>query len=121
MSSQNNPEHHLRAVLECTQGILFLGTPLSGSGLATSAERLAKLIGLIKNTNPKILGVLRKDSEVLSRIQDAFHAMLRSRNSDGYAPINISCCYEQLPMSGIGEVSRFNIISIRHELRDTTF
>ncbi|KAK7971551.1 hypothetical protein PG989_016567 [Apiospora arundinis] len=104
LESQNSPETHLRVILECTSGILFLGTPHSGSGLATSAERLAKLIGLIKNINPKILAVLRSDSEVLSRIQDAFHTMLRSRACDGFDPINISCCYEELPMAGIGEV-----------------
>ncbi|KAK8071357.1 LipA and NB-ARC domain-containing protein [Apiospora hydei] len=104
LASQNSPESHLRAILECTYGILFLGTPHSGSGLATSAERLAKLIGLIKDTNPRILGVLRRDSEVLSRIQDDFHTMLRSRTFDGYPPISISCCYEELPLQGIGEV-----------------
>ncbi|KAK7917452.1 hypothetical protein PG985_011060 [Apiospora marii] len=104
LASQNSSEHHLRAILECTYGILFLGTPHSGSGLATSAERLAKLIGLLKNTNPQILGVLRRDSEVLSRIQDDFHTMLRSRIYDGYPHINISCCYEELPLPGIGEV-----------------
>ncbi|KAK8024532.1 LipA and NB-ARC domain-containing protein [Apiospora rasikravindrae] len=104
LASQNSSEPHLRGILECVYGILFLGTPHSGSGLATSAERLAKLIGLIKNTNSHILGVLRRDSEVLSRIQDDFHTMLRSRAYDGYPPIKISCCYEELPLPGIGEV-----------------
>ncbi|KAK8073299.1 hypothetical protein PG994_004198 [Apiospora phragmitis] len=104
LASQNSSEQHLRAILECTYGILFLGTPHSGSGLATSAERLAKLIGLIKNTNAQNLGVLRRDSEVLSRIQDDFHTMLRSRACDGYPSINISCFYEELPLPGIGEV-----------------
>ncbi|KAK7946915.1 uncharacterized protein PG986_011236 [Apiospora aurea] len=104
LASQNSSEDHLRAILECTCGILFLGTPHSGSGLAKSAERLAKCIGLIKNTNPHILGVLRRDSKVLSRIQHDFHTMIRSRSCDGYPPINISCCYEELPLPGIGEV-----------------
>lgn len=67
---------------------------------------LAKSIGLIKQTNPQILQVLRSDSEVLARIQDSFHAMVRARNQEGIRPIEITCFYEELPLPGIGSVSK---------------
>lgn len=66
---------------------------------------LTKSIGLLKQTNPQILQVLQNDSEVLARIQDSFHAIVRARNQDGMPPIEITCFYEELPLPGIGSVS----------------
>lgn len=66
---------------------------------------LAKSIGLIKQTNPQILDVLNSDSEVLARIQTGFHNMVRARAESG-APIKITCFYEELPLPGLGEVSK---------------
>jgi hypothetical protein len=84
---------------------VFLGTPHHGSGLAQWADKLAKTIGVIKQTNPQILAVLKRDSEVLARIQDAFHTMVRSRNLESLQPIEITCFFEELPLDGIGVVS----------------
>ena len=86
-------------------GIIFLGTPNHGAGLARWAEMLARSIGMIKEANPKIVQVLKQDSEVLARIQDSFHTMIRARNMDGLQPINITCFYEELPLLGVGFVS----------------
>jgi protein SERAC1 len=69
------------------------------------AERLARSIGLIRQTNPQIVQVLKTDSEVLARIQDSFHTMVRARNQEGIKPIEITCFYEELPLPGIGTVS----------------
>jgi len=52
-----------------------------------------------------MLTVLDRESEVLARIQDQFHAMIRSRNDDGYDSIQITCFYEELPVLGVGVVS----------------
>ncbi|KAI1853349.1 hypothetical protein JX266_002055 [Neoarthrinium moseri] len=104
VASKSSPEKHLQNVVDSTAGIVFLGTPHSGSALALYAERLAKFIGLVKTTNPRIIGVLRRDSEVLARIQSQFHSMIRLRASDGQDPINITCFYEELPLPGVGEV-----------------
>lgn len=59
---------------------------------------------LIKQTNSDIVNVLRRDSELLARIQDDFHSMLRSRIDDGQRQIFITCFYEELPLAGVGEV-----------------
>lgn len=88
--------------------MIFLGTPHSGSGLAKWAEILAKSIGLIKQTNPKILDVLNSDSEVLARVQTGFHNMVRARaESEPSRSIKITCFYEELPLPGLGEVGKF--------------
>jgi hypothetical protein len=85
---------------------VFLGTPHHGSGLAQWAERLAKTIGVLKQTNSQILKVLESDSEILARVQDEFHTMIRSRNLERLQPIEITCFYEELPLVGVGIVSK---------------
>ncbi|OCL11660.1 hypothetical protein AOQ84DRAFT_335546 [Glonium stellatum] len=104
ISSRNSAEAHLHNIFDYTRGIAFLGTPHSGSGFARWAEQLAKLIGLIKQTNSQILEILRTDSEVLARIQADFHMMLRARIKNGSQQIAITCFFEELPLPGIGEV-----------------
>ncbi|KAL6409280.1 hypothetical protein AUP68_05652 [Ilyonectria robusta] len=102
--SNERPEAQLRNIIHCTRGIIFLGTPHHGSGLATWAERMSLSINVIKQTNSKIVEVLRRDSEVLARIQESFHTMVLARNkTKGYA-IEITCFYEQLPLPRIGFV-----------------
>jgi hypothetical protein len=66
---------------------------------------LAKAIGVLKQTNAEILGVLKSESEVLERVQSSFHTMIRARWQDGRAPINITCFYEELALAGVGIVS----------------
>jgi hypothetical protein len=83
---------------------VFLGTPHHGSGLAHWAEALAQAIGVLKQTNAEILGVLKNESEVLERVQNSFHTMIRARSQEGLAPIKITCFYEELPLPGVGIV-----------------
>jgi hypothetical protein len=66
---------------------------------------LAVVIGVLKQTNPQILAVLENDSEVLARVQDGFHTMVRSRNQSKLQPIEITCFFEELPLPGVGVVS----------------
>jgi hypothetical protein len=66
---------------------------------------LAKSIGLLKQTNPKLLAVLERDSEVLAQVQEGFHTMVRSRIQENLPPIDITCFFEELPLPGIGIVS----------------
>lgn len=103
--SKNSADEHLRNILPCTKGILFLGTPHTGAGLAKWAELMAKSIGFIKQSNSQIIEVLESDSEVLARIQTEFHTMLRARAKHGDQPIDITCFFEELPLLGVGIVS----------------
>ncbi|KAK4233048.1 P-loop containing nucleoside triphosphate hydrolase protein, partial [Achaetomium macrosporum] len=103
LTSRQRTEPHLHNVLRLTRGIAFLGTPHHGSGLARWAELLSRSIGIIKQTNTQIVEVLKRDSEVLARIQDGFHTMVLARGREGQ-PIEISCFFEELPLPGIGQV-----------------
>lgn len=104
LSSRNSADAHLQSLLKSTRGILFLGTPHSGAGLARWAELLAKSLGLLKQTNKKILEVLTLESEVLGRIQTDFHTMIRDLSQKS-EPISITCFYECKPLPGVGMVS----------------
>lgn len=95
-----------RNLLRSTRGILFLGTPHHGSDLAKWTQWLASSIGVVKRTNTEIVRVLRRDSEVLARIQESFHTMIMARISEGLEPIEIICFFEELPMPGVGYVSK---------------
>ncbi|KAK0704899.1 hypothetical protein B0H67DRAFT_363684 [Lasiosphaeris hirsuta] len=107
LAARSSPEEHLRRVFEQTCGVLFLGTPHSGASLATVAEKTARLLGpTTSKPNLKILKVLKKDSEVLGRIQADFHALLQCRNAAGKGelPIQVTCFYEELIYPGLGDV-----------------
>ena len=66
---------------------------------------LAKSIGILKQTNAQIAQVLKADSEVLARVQDGFHTMIKARAASGHKAIEITCFYEELPLPGVGTVS----------------
>ncbi|RKK17486.1 hypothetical protein BFJ65_g7820 [Fusarium oxysporum f. sp. cepae] len=102
--SGQRPERHLKNITRSVHGIIFLGTPHHGAGLARWAELVSRYIGLVKQTNSNIVQVLRRESEVLARIQDSFHTMIKSRITEGLSPIEISCFYEELPLPGVGLV-----------------
>lgn len=58
---------------------------------------------VIKHPNQNIVSVLRPGSEILARIQDGFHTLLRQRRNEE-SQINVTCFYEELPLHGIGKV-----------------
>ena len=87
-----------------------MGTPHAGSGSAQWAERLARSIGLVKQTDTGVLRVLESDSEVLARIKDDFHNMVRRKLIEQRSEIRITCCYEELPVFGQHEVSESHAI-----------
>ncbi|KAE8396754.1 hypothetical protein BDV37DRAFT_267426, partial [Aspergillus pseudonomiae] len=103
-TSQHYPDTHIHKLAQCTFGIIFFGTPHNGSGLAQWAEKLAKSINLFKQANSQILEVLKQESEVLARIQNSFHAFIRSRYEIHGKGLKITCFYEELPLPGIGPV-----------------
>jgi len=105
LNSRNSADKHLKAVLESICGIIFLGTPHFGAGLAKCAETLARSVGVLKQTTKEIVQVLTTESEVLARIQTDFHTMIRGRAQQGHV-ISITCFYEELPLPGIGPVCR---------------
>ena len=105
LASKNSAEPHLQRVLECTRGIVFMGTPQCGSDLANWGSICGNMTNMLKKTNLSLVDVLKPDSEVLARIQQEFHTMIRARLDAGRPQIKITCFYEDLPVRGVGEVS----------------
>ena len=112
VTSRQRSERHLQNILRSTRGIAFLGTPHHGAGLARWAELLYRTISAIKQTDAQIVEVLRRDSEVLARVQDSFHTMVMARNKEGLKPIEISCFYEELPLPAVGLVGLARFASL---------
>ena len=103
--ARQQPKAHLHGIYQATRGIVFLGTPHRGSGLAKWGQMLAFSIGLLKQTNANIVAVLEQDSEVLERIHNSFQTLVRGRNEESTNRIEVVCFWEELPSPGIGTVS----------------
>ncbi|KAI1755436.1 hypothetical protein F4782DRAFT_488567 [Xylaria castorea] len=103
-TARGRTDEHFRSILRSVRGVVFLGTPHHGASLAVWAERLSMYIGVVKQTNSKILEVLRTDSEVLARIQDGFHTMIQARRTESLESIKLGCFYEELPLEVVGFV-----------------
>lgn len=105
VTSKQSPDDHLQNILLSTRGIIFIGTPHHGAGLAQWAGMMAQSINLIKQTNSDIIQALKRESETLARIQESFHSMIKGLRKDRLPEIDITCFYEELPLPGIGMVS----------------
>jgi hypothetical protein len=100
--AHNCPEQYLRRIFESTHGIVFMGTPHSGSSLADMARLPMRVFGLVRPVNSDLVSILETHSEVLERIQSDFLALVRNRASLNLDALNIFCFYESLPMPKIG-------------------
>lgn len=92
--------------MEYTEGILFIGTPHCGSGLAEWAVIGSKFLKYFRRVNEPTLEVLQQRSEVMERIRQDFHTMLRGRDQGKGKKIGIACFYEELRIQTVGEVSQ---------------
>ena len=93
-----------------------MGTPHVGSYLATWAERSATLLRFFKETSPAIVGVLRTDSEVLARIDSAFHTTLPERARTQQRQMRVTYFFEEIPFPLIVEGGLFPL-----KLRDVSY
>ena len=91
-------------ILEHTRGILFMGTPHCGSGLAEWAVIGSRFFQHFRRVNQQTLEVLQQKSEVMARIRQDFHTMLRKWDQNKEREIAIICFHEELPMRAVGEV-----------------
>src|SRR5271169_1005992 len=68
---------HLAYIFSSTQGIIFLGTPHRGSGMATLAKVVAFVAKVtLKITNNSLVQDLERDSQTLDRINNSFSRIL---------------------------------------------
>lgn len=103
LTGWKNSDSSLSQILSSTRAIAFLGTPHTGSDLAVWAERLVGVLGIFKQVDAGIVALLRKDSEVLSRVHDDILKMIQYPGKDTKQHrIAVTCFYEALPMRLIG-------------------
>ncbi|KAL8907714.1 MAG: hypothetical protein Q9171_005755 [Xanthocarpia ochracea] len=104
LKSRGSADQHTQQILEHTKGILFMGTPHYGSGHADLAVIGSKFLQYFRRVNHGTLEVLQQTSEVMARIRQDFHTMLRGRDQSKDREITIICFYEELPVRAIGEI-----------------
>ncbi|KAI1171350.1 hypothetical protein F4777DRAFT_565724 [Nemania sp. FL0916] len=90
-------------IVECTRGVVFLGTPHRGAGLAEFAASVVNVISLVKLPNKKLLEVLNKNSDILANITEGFLNLVTRRNREkdsqgSLKPIGIHCFTEEKPV-----------------------
>lgn len=101
--SRNNPDSHLRSIFNCTKGIIFVGTPHSGSWMAEWEKIPAVALGVMKATDKSLLGILETDVQSLLSVQNAFLLMIRELGVAGRR-VELACFYEELPLPVVGKV-----------------
>ncbi|KAH8669922.1 hypothetical protein BGZ61DRAFT_483227 [Ilyonectria robusta] len=102
-SAQRRDREDLMDFSQHTAGIIFMGTPHRGSAIADYATRFSSLVGSFKQTNPKLLQVLQRESDTLHRIHDDFYDLVNGRrNSIDQHKISVICFWEELPSPNAG-------------------
>lgn len=81
-----------------------MGTSHCGSGLAELAVIGSNFLQYFRRVNHETLKILQQKSEVMARMRQDFHTMLRGRDQSKDREIVIVCFYEELPVRAIGEV-----------------
>ena len=114
-------ESHLTTLLDSTRGIIFLGTPHKGAELAAWANRLARVFGVLKQTNAAIVNQLSSDSPELEKIQDSFDNLLRSRVVEKLPPIEVMCFFEEKSITGVGQVRLQRVPCLRSLIPNPQF
>jgi protein SERAC1 len=103
LRSRNNPEAHLKNIFNCTKGIIFMGTPHTGSWMADWAKMPASAFGIVKSTNKSLLKILETDDQFLESIQVEFLAMIRDLREENRR-LEVTCFFEELPLPVVGKV-----------------
>ncbi|PVH70110.1 hypothetical protein DL98DRAFT_598090 [Cadophora sp. DSE1049] len=93
---RSSNEKRMKSVLDCTEAIIFMGTPHSGSHLANWGGTLAKLVSKFHTANPALLDVLEPGSQLLVNLQTDFQQLLLNPRRH----ISVFCFYEEYAVSG---------------------
>ena len=95
-------EPRLKRIVPCTAGIVFMGTPHSGSSLAMWGYTLARLLDRFWRANKELLSVLKQRSEVLKAVEEVFQRQLTAEGALKH--VKIFCFYETVPVDMVGFV-----------------
>ncbi|TVY39476.1 Vegetative incompatibility protein HET-E-1 [Lachnellula subtilissima] len=91
-------EKNLEKIFQSTIGIIFMGTPHAGADLAKWGHAVARYLNIVRKTNSAILDVLRRESDVLTSVQQQFQQLLCKRGLE----IAVYCFFEERAVVGVG-------------------
>lgn len=106
-SSERSQADDEFSIVKSTKGILFLGTPHSGSDLATYADALRACIRLsmVKVPNASNIQVLWRDSETLAGISESFSSLMNNWTEKvGCEGPQLFCFIEEKPIDRLGHL-----------------
>lgn len=77
--------------------VAFFGTPHAGSDFEKLAKAVTNIVRIVKKPNKKLLGVLRRNSEILANIKDEFLTMVARRQDrqNSLRPIELHAFIEE--------------------------
>lgn len=98
LRSRDSPESHLRNLYDKIHGIIFMGTPHTGSWMADWGKIPADVFGIFKSANTTLLRVLQTDDELLLSLNESFLHPLRNIREDPERrkQLNVICFFEEL-------------------------
>ncbi|KAK5011659.1 hypothetical protein LTR28_009893 [Elasticomyces elasticus] len=102
--SKDNPEPHLKGLFQYTKAIAFMGTPHTGSWMASWARMPASILGILKSANKSLLSVLQIDDQLLESIQIGFLSLVRDLRDNQNRRLEVTCFFEELGMPTVGIV-----------------
>jgi len=94
--SNTSPQTATQNILNCTRGLVFMGTPHCGADAAKFLQCVTNLARVFVQVNTPIVAVLKRNSEVLWNLTTGFNEMIESRRGAGHPEIEIVCFYEEL-------------------------
>lgn len=101
--SRGAADQVLCQVEHLTAGIVFLGVPHCGADLASWALFGTRMVNILRRANKEIIAVLNPGSQMLREVENGFHNLLRLRKNEK-SEISITCFFEELSVTGVGEV-----------------
>lgn len=101
--SKQAAEGYMKQLHMSTFAIAFLSTPHRGSKLAAHGKGLSKRWQRVSSSsaNPAILETLKRDSETLDDLENAFGTWIRARDPH-LGTFNLVCFYEELQTPPFG-------------------
>ena len=116
--SRISADPHIKGILECVRGIIFMGTPHCGTNLADLALIGSNFLKYFRQVNQGTLKILQCESEGMASIRQDFHTILRDCDQKGGPEIKIVCFFEALAVRGIGVVSELPTIPLNRTMAE---
>ena len=90
----------LRTVYERMRGMVFLGTPHGGSGLASTGTVVSRLVNVFRRSNTRLVEELHPDADTSNAIGHDFQVEVRNQKE----PLLLYYFFEERACTGVGKI-----------------